>query len=1010
MDGIPDVNGGPWLDNDGDSCGDIATNTQVIKTLQQLRFSCVDADLDGSVDVSVCTAWDNNAGTVCNDLSGAFPGTNSKCSCDEVELGIAPVYLTVTKSPATQTVLVGGTASFTITAASTGVEDIQNVMISDPLCTTLTGPTGDDGDNILETTETWSWTCMTTNVLADFTNTATVTGTAVTSGSAVSEEDTADVTVIDASMAVNKTPATQSVLSGSNAVFTITAENTGTADLTGVMISDPQCDTLTGPTGDDGDNVLEASETWSWSCTVNNVTANFTNSVTVTATPPVGPDLMESDTADVTVESPAVTVSKTPATQTVVSGSNAVFTITADNTGNVDLTGVVISDPQCDTLTGPTGDDGDNVLETSEVWSWSCTVNNVTADFTNTATVTGTPPTGPDVSDNDSADVTVENPQVTVGKTPASQAVVSGGTANFTITADNTGNVDLTGVVISDPQCDTLTGPTGDDGDNVLETSEVWSWSCTVNNVTADFTNTATVTGTPPTGPDVSDNDSADVTVQSPSMVVSKTPDNQAVVSGGTANFTITAENDGNVDLTGVVISDPLCTTLTGPTGDDGDNVLEPGETWSWDCAVTNVTMGFINTATVTGTPPIGPDISDSDTGTVTVDVPSVSVMKSPASQNVLSGGTANFTITAQNTGNADLSSVVISDPQCTTLTGPTGDDGDNILEVGETWSWDCTVTNVTANFTNTATVTGTPPTGPDVSDTDTADVVVDAPGISLSKDPANQAVNSGDSAVFTLTVDNTGNADLSNVILQDPQCTTLTGPTGDDGDLVLETGETWSYTCTITNVTADLTNSATVTATPPTGPDVSDTDTADVTVNALLPIILASKSDTLLVDTNGDGLVGAGDTLLYEVVIDNLGPGTATGVVFTDTPDANTSLVVGSVITSQGTVTLGNGGGDTFVTVDIGTMLATEMVLVTFEVTLPDPIPDGVTMILNQGIASSNEVPDVPTNDPETGAVDDPTGTPIGSVVMSIPTLGTWGLWLLIGLLVAVACWRMRW
>ena len=108
MDGIPDIDGGPWLDNDGDSCGDIGTNTQVIKILQTLRFACVDNNLDGSVDVSVCTSWDNNAGTVCNDLSGVFPGTNSKCSCDAVELGIPPQVpvpgIVVSKDPATQAV------------------------------------------------------------------------------------------------------------------------------------------------------------------------------------------------------------------------------------------------------------------------------------------------------------------------------------------------------------------------------------------------------------------------------------------------------------------------------------------------------------------------------------------------------------------------------------------------------------------------------------------------------------------------------------------------------------------------------------------------------------------------------------------------------------------------------------------------------------------------------------------------------------------------------------------
>jgi uncharacterized repeat protein (TIGR01451 family) len=209
-----------------------------------------------------------------------------------------------------------------------------------------------------------------------------------------------------------------------------------------------------------------------------------------------------------------------------------------------------------------------------------------------------------------------------VTKEPPTQSVLIGGTATFTITAYNTGNVDLSSVTLSDvPACDTLTGPTGDtDGDTELDTTETWSWTCTVDNVTADFTNTATVTGTPPTGPPVSDSDTADVTVQGPSIAVTKDPPTQWVLSGGTAIFTIRADNTGNVDLSNVTVSDvPPCDTLTGPVGDDNDGVLQPTETWSWTCTVVNVTAGFTNTATVTGTPPTGPDVSGSDTAEVKI-------------------------------------------------------------------------------------------------------------------------------------------------------------------------------------------------------------------------------------------------------------------------------------------------------------------------------------------------------------------------------------------------------
>jgi hypothetical protein len=94
-DGIPDIYGGPWLDNDGDMCGDIATNTQVIKVLQTIRVACVDQDQDGFADISVCASWDNNANSTCSTISEAFPGTNSKCSCSIVNFPFSPTSIAV---------------------------------------------------------------------------------------------------------------------------------------------------------------------------------------------------------------------------------------------------------------------------------------------------------------------------------------------------------------------------------------------------------------------------------------------------------------------------------------------------------------------------------------------------------------------------------------------------------------------------------------------------------------------------------------------------------------------------------------------------------------------------------------------------------------------------------------------------------------------------------------------------------------------------------------------------
>ena len=66
-----------------------------------------------------------------------------------------------------------------------------------------------------------------------------------------------------------------------------------------------------------------------------------------------------------------------------------------------------------------------------------------------------------------------------------------------------------------------------------------------------------------------------------------------------------------------------------------------------------------------------------------------------------------------------------------------------------------------------------------------------------------------------------------------------------------------------------------------------------------LVPMISATKSGVLQTDTVGpNGVVNPGDTLRYTVTVTNSGTD-ATGVNFSDTIDANTTLVGGSVIVS---------------------------------------------------------------------------------------------------------------
>ena len=169
-------------------------------------------------------------------------------------------------------------------------------------------------------------------------------------------------------------------------------------------------------------------------------------------------------------------------------------------------------------------------------------------------------------------------------------------------------------------------------------------------------------------------------------------------------------------------------------------------------------------------------------------------------------------------------------------------------------------------------------------------------------------------------------------------------------------------------------------------------------------PILSASKVDALLVDVDGDGEAEAGDVLRYSVGIDNSGDTEALAVSFSDVLDANSTLVVGSVTTSQGTIVSGNSAGDTAVFIDIGTIGVGASVFMSFDALINAGISISVTEISNQGTVSGDNFASLVSDDPDVGGATDPTVTSISHETEPVPepaTLAIFGL-ALIGLTAA--------
>ena len=165
----------------------------------------------------------------------------------------------------------------------------------------------------------------------------------------------------------------------------------------------------------------------------------------------------------------------------------------------------------------------------------------------------------------------------------------------------------------------------------------------------------------------------------------------------------------------------------------------------------------------------------------------------------------------------------------------------------------------------------------------------------------------------------------------------------------------------------------------PTDDPDTPSDDDPTMTPLGNGPALDALKQDSLITDADFSGGLTAGDTLEYQVVISNLGASDATSVLFDDGPMAKRpagrrlgddhSRIRGLSATQRATRPSGFRS--------VPSPLAKRLLSRSRSYSTP-PLPAPVTEIVNQGAVASDQLPDVPTDDPDTVAGDDPTRTPI--------------------------------
>lgn len=467
------------------------------------------------------------------------------------------------------------------------------------------------------------------------TNIATVSGFgSPNGGTQYTAQDSATVNVDAPQPALTLSKLTNgsdgpSILVGSAVTWTYQVTNTGDRALSNVHVTDDQGVTVVCPS-----STLAISASMTCTATGTAVAGNYVNLGTAfgswdsqveTAT----------DTSSYFGANPAIDIQKAPDTQTVVEGQKASFNITVTNTGNVPLTGVVVSDALSSDCAKSIG-----ALAVAGQSTYSCLSDSITANMTNVASVVGYWNTT-QVTDNDSANVVVDYlPNIEVTKSANPESVVeTGANVTFTFSVKNKAPEDFTMTSMSDDKFGNMNGQGTCVVPQTIAAGATYSCALTVflssDSLTA-HTNIVTVQGHDPQDHPGSGSDSATVTFTDvlPSLSVTKT-----------ANPTVVPESGGNVTFTFVVTNNSL-EALSLKTLDDnkfgdlnGQGTCSVPRTiagsGSYTCAVTKpvgdwTLTPFVNVVTASGQDNEGNWASDSATATVNfTDLkPTISVVK----------------------------------------------------------------------------------------------------------------------------------------------------------------------------------------------------------------------------------------------------------------------------------------------------------------------------------------------------------------------------------------------
>jgi hypothetical protein len=195
---------------------------------------------------------------------------------------------------------------------------------------------------------------------------------------------------------------------------------------------------------------------------------------------------------------------------------------------------------------------------------------------------------------------------------PPGPSILVGSVVVWSYVVTNTGNVALTGIIVTDDMGVAVSCPK-----TTLQPGE--SMTCTANGIAAacQYSNLGTATGTPEMGPPVTDSDPSHYFgVHHAAIYLEKwangddadLPPGPSILAGSSLVWTYVVTNTGDVMLTNVTITDDWGVAVACPK-----TVLAPGESMTCTGSGTAIAGQYTKVGTATGNPPVGPVVTATD-------------------------------------------------------------------------------------------------------------------------------------------------------------------------------------------------------------------------------------------------------------------------------------------------------------------------------------------------------------------------------------------------------------